>query len=96
MAALMLMAGFNLCSEEDRCNEEQTNLVSKSNDAPEEKDRQCSPFCQCSRCPFSILLPANVINNPIIALSVNRFKYQPVSVPQPITPAIWQPPKAIL
>jgi hypothetical protein len=95
MTILLFLSGFDFCKDDfamgDGC-KEKTGLV-KTDQERKDKHEVCSPFCQCARCPFSILLP----QEQYVTLAYEPLKIRfPRSIarnPTGISPPVWQPPK---
>ncbi|KQR68333.1 hypothetical protein ASF92_15825 [Pedobacter sp. Leaf176] len=96
MTVLMIFTGFDPCKDKDIINSYIKIEVSKA--GKDKPDRSvCNPFCNCTRCPFSILLP----QQPPLLLT-----YRPVKgvfiitinsgTPIRISPSVWQPPRFTL
>jgi hypothetical protein len=95
MTIIIFLTGFDFCKDEDvmalSC-KEKVQLV-KSGKERAEQSEVCSPFCQCARCPFSIVLPQTqhfiLIDQPL----ETNFTIPVSGIPTPISPSVWQPPK---
>jgi hypothetical protein len=69
----------------------------RSNDAHEHQDDQCSPFCTCACCAVvATITPLFAYPTASVSesgwFSATRFHYAPTNWAEPLT-AIWQPPK---
>jgi hypothetical protein len=94
MTILLFLSGFDLCKDDFMnvdCNEK-TGLV-KTDQERKNKNEVCSPFCQCARCSFSVLLPQKQFS--ILTYKPLEINF-PSSIegnPTGISPSVWQPPK---
>jgi hypothetical protein len=96
MTILLLLSGFDFCKDDeviDADGKEKTALV-KIDREHQDEEEVCSPFCQCARCPFSILLPQKLlVNLPDQALKI-KFLLPIAGDPTGLSASVWQPPKA--
>jgi len=95
MTLLVFLSGFDLCKDDIVMNvdgKEKTGFV-KSDQENQGKNELCSPFCQCARCPFSILLPQKQLILLVYKPVKIRFPRSIVGNPTGISPSVWQPPK---
>lgn len=95
MTILLFLSGSDFCKD-DFINadcKEKTRLV-KTDQESKDKNEVCSPFCQCARCPISIMLPQKQLV--IVAYKPLEIKFLLTigGNPTGISSSVWQPPKA--
>jgi len=93
MTVLIFASGFDLCAEIKSCDSENKTELSSSSDTHQQKSEMCTPFCHCSRCAFSIILPEKIKASSINAFSVDSFNSSQTVILTQISSSIWQPPK---
>ncbi|WP_423146043.1 hypothetical protein [Rubrolithibacter danxiaensis] len=93
MALLILAMGVNLCRDKDFCDGKETTTLSKTGKEEPAKSGSCSPFCHCTRCSFSILLPKSLTGTRTQFLTLRTIFISSESIAAGINSAIWQPPK---
>lgn len=93
MTFLMIVTGFELCNDSENgiCNGD-TEYSQIPTDTHKEES-PCTPFCNCARCPFSIVVTeADVVllksSKPTI-----QFAIASVQATNAIITFIWQPPQ---
>jgi hypothetical protein len=95
MTLLVFLSGFDFCKDEQAINvgsKEKTGVI-KTAQTSKDSNEVCSPFCQCARCPFSVLLP---VQQPYVAALEplkDKFVFTNGGVPTGISLSVWQPPK---
>jgi hypothetical protein len=95
MTVLLFLSGFDLCKDDFvmKVDAKETTGLAKTDQESKDKNEVCSPFCQCSHCPFSILLP----QKQVVILAYKPLKLSfPRSIsgnPTGISLSVWQPPK---
>jgi hypothetical protein len=95
MTLLILLSGFDFCTDNEGINvgsKEKTSLV-KTAKAGTDKNEVCSPFCQCARCPFSVLLPSTQPSVLAYKPLKNKFSLTIAGDPTGVSGSVWQPPK---
>lgn len=90
MTLFMLASGFDLCTDFDTCDSDETTLITDKQASPE----LCSPFCQCAQCPFSVLIPGPLTEMSALLPIAANFIYPAIGDPTRVDSAIWQPPKS--
>jgi len=96
MIILLFLSGFDLCKDDFVMSadcKEKAGLV-KTDQESKRKNEVCSPFCQCARCPFSILLPQKQLVIILYRPLRIKFLHTISGVPTGISSLVWQPPKA--
>ena len=93
MTVLMLITGFDLCKDEDSYAGRQKTGFSKAANDAHEQSSACTPFCNCSCCPFSVIIPAGTTR--LLADNTIIEKYENISSGTPIQigSSVWQPPQ---
>lgn len=95
MTVLIFLSGFDFCKDDQGINvgsNEKTALI-KTAHTGGDKNEVCSPFCQCARCPFSVLLPLTQPRIVAYKPLKNKFLFIIGGVPTGISLSVWQPPK---
>jgi len=94
MTLFMLLSGFDFCKDEAVVagGKEKTEVVKSGNGCPDEKE-VCSPFCQCARCPFSVLIPQKQVTAEVYKPLETEFLFTIAGNPTGVSVIVWQPPK---
>jgi hypothetical protein len=93
MTILMILTGFDPCKDKDIINSYTKIEVSKA--GKENADKSvCNPFCNCTRCPFSIVLPQQapilLTHHPVRGIFIITIDS---GTPTRISASVWQPPQ---
>lgn len=91
MTLLILASGFDLCTDPDSCNNSEATEISEG--GQQTKPELCGPFCQCVRCPFSVLIPKTITATEKLFFARRNFPCPSPGTPVKISSSIWQPPK---
>lgn len=93
MTILIIFTGFDPCKDKEIINSHIKVEVSKAGKDNSDKS-VCNPFCNCIRCPFSIVLPEQppvlLTHRPVkgaFIITINS------GTPIRISPSVWQPPQ---
>lgn len=94
MCVIMFLTAFDLCGESDSCgSENKIEITTKDTEKHQAESGVCSPFCNCSRCSFSVLVPEIIKATSLTVFSLCNFKSLVDAAPTTISSSIWQPPK---
>lgn len=93
MAALMLTLAFvDLCNDgEKSC--AAASAVQQKQDRNDEALELCSPFCNCARCSFSVLIPQKHRGGAVAETYSVYSTIRPERLPFAVAIPVWQPPK---
>ncbi|WP_370527289.1 DUF6660 family protein [Pedobacter sp. SYSU D00535] len=93
MTVIMLFTGFDLCKDEESCGSKKQVELSRTQDEHPQDSDLCSPFCNCTRCPFSVLLPQGLGALQSFHTLVPQYQKERSANPIRVSPSVWQPPK---
>lgn len=95
MAIIIILTGFDFCKDEEIATSnsgDKFELVNANIDH-DEKGEVCSPFCNCTRCPFSVVLPQNAQDILVDEVMDRNLTFVDSGIPTQLSPSLWQPPK---
>ena len=94
MTLIMLFASLDLCKDDEVSDSNVKIEYSKTKKDSHASNDSCSPFCNCARCSFSILIPGPVHLLPSLGSIRPVYKHVTEGYPIQISNAVWQPPKS--
>jgi len=96
MTLFIFLSGFDFCKDEAVVadGEEKTEVLNSGNGCTDEKE-VCSPFCQCARCPFSVLIPQKLVAVEVYKPLETEFLFTIAGNPTGVSITVWQPPKLV-
>lgn len=87
-----MLANFDFCQENDAVGVEKIELT-QTDDDPCDNELPCAPFCQCTRCPFSVIVPAFEEEQSVEPLLSDESIHETSESTRTIINSVWQPPK---
>lgn len=94
LSSFILLANFDFCQEEYTMSAEQIELAQTDDESCDE-ELPCAPFCQCTRCPFSVIVPAFEKEKSAELPLSDAFTNETSGSPTTVVNSVWQPPKYI-
>ncbi|HEY1025337.1 MAG TPA: DUF6660 family protein [Sphingobacteriaceae bacterium] len=92
LSFLILSMALMPCGEGTEAHNDESEMTSAPSDDHSAPDDNCNAFCQCARCPFSVLIPETD--------QVMAHEMRPSAPPAELSVTvidvsfpIWQPPK---
>jgi hypothetical protein len=92
ITVLVLLTGFDLCKDEVG-SEGKKKTELKAGNSSNEQDSACTPFCNCARCPFSVMIPTVITDLLIDNTLIRKFCSILPATPIEVSASVWQPPK---
>lgn len=94
LSFLILLSNFDFCQEEDAMSPGQIELA-QTDDESCNDELPCAPFCHCTRCPFSVIVPAfekeKSLELQLSAVSITET----CGSTKTVVNSVWQPPKYV-
>jgi hypothetical protein len=95
MIVLTFITGFDLCNDQEVYRNETAVENTEPGTDKHQDEAPCTPFCNCARCPFSVMLPSQGIEFHVLTIPVEKFSTYLGLKPLQIISSIWQPPKLV-
>ena len=94
ISILMLLSSFDVCAISGGCTElEESQYQLYGDENGQENTESCAPFCFCTHCICSIVIPEQVKVMSVIPAFKTEFLQSDESASQNTYFSIWQPPK---
>lgn len=93
MTILMLITGFDLCKDEESYINSQKTALSTAEENTHEQESPCTPFCNCARCPFSVVVSTRTTGLLADITVGQKFHCVLPGTPIEMSASVWQPPK---